>query len=366
MSLDDRDWWREDRKMKDKLYGGDFSLHSKPKYSHRTYRKMPYIKPKGSGNGSKNGCGTIFAAIIVVVIFFVIALESGIPLHGIDLAPGNNSMQSENNDHNINIPGKIVFKREVPYREIDTSKAIVTYDAGVSSDTVVLAENISRKLLYDDNLLRQFIGNNWTVHLSDHELNGIGDVEHPAGYTDYKNRCIVIYAPYCDYSIYHEFGHYFAYIYECNFENIKSEMEALYREEAGNFVSYRNDQETKYGKKNVQEFFACMYDNIVHDADCSHCPKTENYIKNYYNVLANTEYKDIYSVNYEYRVKLEELFQEYGATYTFILDDERIDPKTYDIHDFPPKGFSCQLAGVNGSGTLVINTKDVEDYKITA
>jgi|GEM_PF-5935207 len=30
MSLDDRDWWREDRKRKEKLYGGDFSLHSKP------------------------------------------------------------------------------------------------------------------------------------------------------------------------------------------------------------------------------------------------------------------------------------------------------------------------------------------------
>lgn len=30
-------------------------------------------------------------------------------------------------------------------------------------------------------------------------------------------------------------------------------------------------------------------------------------------------------------MKLEELFQEYGATYTFLLDGERIDPKTYDI-----------------------------------
>ncbi|MBP3242121.1 MAG: hypothetical protein J6M92_16520, partial [Oribacterium sp.] len=72
---------------------------------------------------------------------------------------------------------------------------------------------------------------------SDHELNGIGDVEHPAGYTDYKNRCIVIYAPLCEHAIFHEFGHYFSYIYECNFENIRAEMDSLYTEESRNFVS---------------------------------------------------------------------------------------------------------------------------------
>lgn len=32
MSLDDRDWWREDRRKKEELYGGDFSLNSKPIY----------------------------------------------------------------------------------------------------------------------------------------------------------------------------------------------------------------------------------------------------------------------------------------------------------------------------------------------
>ncbi|ETP73902.1 hypothetical protein UYO_0157 [Lachnospiraceae bacterium JC7] len=357
MSLDDRDWWREDRKKKEKLYGGDFSLHSRPKY-----RKMPDIKPKGTGNG----CGNVFATIIVLVVIFVVALASGVQIPGIGLLSEKNSVQSDNNNSIISIPGKITFKREVPYREIDINGSFVTFDSGVPTKTVELAEGISRILLQNDNLLRQFVGNGWTVHLSDHELNGIGDVEHPAGYTDYKNRCIVIYAPHCEHVIFHEFGHYFAYIYECNFENIKSEMDVLYREEARNFVSYRGDQETKYGKKNVNEFFACMYDNMVHDADSSYCPKTENYIKNCYNILANTDYKDIYSVNYEYRVKLEELFQNYGATYTFILDGERIDPKTYDIHDFPTKGFSCQVSGANGTGTLVIQTYDIENDKITA
>lgn len=30
MSLDDRDWWRKDKKRKEEMYGGDFSLNSKP------------------------------------------------------------------------------------------------------------------------------------------------------------------------------------------------------------------------------------------------------------------------------------------------------------------------------------------------
>ncbi len=34
MSLDERDWWREDRKRKEELYGGDFSLNSKSKDSN--------------------------------------------------------------------------------------------------------------------------------------------------------------------------------------------------------------------------------------------------------------------------------------------------------------------------------------------
>ena len=31
MSVEDRDWYREDFKRKEKEYGGDFSIHSKPK-----------------------------------------------------------------------------------------------------------------------------------------------------------------------------------------------------------------------------------------------------------------------------------------------------------------------------------------------
>jgi uncharacterized SAM-binding protein YcdF (DUF218 family) len=38
----------------------------------------------------------------------------------------------------------------------------------------------------------------------------------------------------------------------------------------------------------------------------------------------------------------------------------------YDIHDFPPKSFTCQASGANGAGTLIITTHDIEDYQIAA
>ncbi len=39
----------------------------------RKLRKMPYIQPNGSGSGSKNGCGTVFMALIIVVALFAAA-----------------------------------------------------------------------------------------------------------------------------------------------------------------------------------------------------------------------------------------------------------------------------------------------------
>ena len=36
MSVEDRDWYREDFKRKEKEYGGDFSLNSKPKHKKKS------------------------------------------------------------------------------------------------------------------------------------------------------------------------------------------------------------------------------------------------------------------------------------------------------------------------------------------
>lgn len=58
MSLDDRDWWREDRRKKEELYGGDFSLNSKLIYKplrDDTFTDTDYtLKPKRNlGNATK-------------------------------------------------------------------------------------------------------------------------------------------------------------------------------------------------------------------------------------------------------------------------------------------------------------------------
>ena len=39
MSVEDRDWYREDFKRKEKEYGGDFSLNSKPKHKKKSTGK---------------------------------------------------------------------------------------------------------------------------------------------------------------------------------------------------------------------------------------------------------------------------------------------------------------------------------------
>ena len=39
MSVEDRDWYREDFKRKEKEYGGDFGLNSKPKHKKKSSGK---------------------------------------------------------------------------------------------------------------------------------------------------------------------------------------------------------------------------------------------------------------------------------------------------------------------------------------
>ena len=41
MSVEDRDWYREDFKRKEKEYGGDFSLNSKPKHKKKQQPDQP-------------------------------------------------------------------------------------------------------------------------------------------------------------------------------------------------------------------------------------------------------------------------------------------------------------------------------------
>lgn len=73
MSLDDRDWWREDHRKKEELYGGDFSLNSKHIFKplrDDTFTDTVYtLKPKrNSGNGTKID---VLSAIIALSVWNV-------------------------------------------------------------------------------------------------------------------------------------------------------------------------------------------------------------------------------------------------------------------------------------------------------
>lgn len=77
MSLDDRDWWREDRRKKEELYGGDFSLNSKPIYKplrDDTFTDTDYtLKPKrNSGNVTKIDLLSTILALSVLTIGLLI------------------------------------------------------------------------------------------------------------------------------------------------------------------------------------------------------------------------------------------------------------------------------------------------------
>ena len=70
MSLDDRDYWREDRKKKEKLYGGDWSLNSKPIKSICDY--------KSAANKYNNGIAFFYLFIVVAFIGLFIAASIGL------------------------------------------------------------------------------------------------------------------------------------------------------------------------------------------------------------------------------------------------------------------------------------------------
>lgn len=79
MSLDDRDWWREDRRKKEELYGGDFSLNSKPIYRplrDDTFTDGGYtLKPKrNSGNATKIDVLSAILALSVLSIGLLMGL----------------------------------------------------------------------------------------------------------------------------------------------------------------------------------------------------------------------------------------------------------------------------------------------------
>lgn len=73
MSLDDRDWWREDRRKKEQLYGGDFSLNSKPIY--RPLRDDTFVDTFSQSKPKQNSHAVtkmdVLGAVLALSVWFV-------------------------------------------------------------------------------------------------------------------------------------------------------------------------------------------------------------------------------------------------------------------------------------------------------
>ncbi len=262
MSLDDRDWWREDRRRKESHQVENIEalwseLEGRNRRQQGGYR----------GQRSGKGCGPLLATVIcVVLLVLTVATYDPEPRQ----ETSGYESRSESIDQSEETRSGIEFRREVPYREIDLTQSVIERDAGVSDASVQKVEEMLDFILSTEALKRQFYGNGWTVYITDHALPMQGAIQ-PAGMTDTGARRISL------------------------------------------------AEDTMYGMSALDEFIASVFDNIVHDfTGC--CPKTEAYVQNMYGTLMQMDYADVFSTDYEYHHSFEEMLQKYGASYEFYLN----------------------------------------------
>ncbi len=347
MSLDDRDWWREDRRRKENRQAENIEalwseLEGKNRKQANGYRRRR----------SGGGCGPLLAtAICVVLLVLTVVTYAPTPRYetrGYE-SGGESIGRSEETRQDI------AFRREVPYREIDLSKPVIERDAGVSDESLQKVEGMLDFILCTDALKRQFYGNDWTVYITNQELPMQGTIQ-PAGLTDTGARRISLVEEHIDRAVYHEFGHYFMAMYVFNVPGAEAELEQLYREEAGAFQSHTGlAEDSMYGMSEPDEFIASVFDNIVHDfTGC--CPKTEAYVQNMYGTLMRMGYAEVFSTDYEYHHSFEEMLQKYGASYEFYIDGQMIDPASYDVHDLRAQGYESKVTDYGGYGSVNVTT----------
>lgn len=347
MSLDDRDWWREDRRRKENRQAENIEalwseLEGKNQKQANGYRRRH----------SGGGCGPLLATVICVVLL-VLTVATYAP------APRYETRGYESGGESIGRSEEtrqgIAFRREVPYREIDLTKPVVERDAGVSDESLQKVEAMLDLILCTDALKRQFYGNDWTVYITDQALPMQGTIQ-PAGMTDTGARRISLVEEQIDRAVFHEFGHYFMAMYVFNVPGAQAEIEQLYAEEAGTFQSHTGiAEDTMYGMSALDEFIASVFDNIVHDfTGC--CPKTEAYVQNMYGTLMQMDYADVFSTDYEYHHSFEEMLLKYGASYEFYIDGQRIDPASYDVHDLRAQGYESTVTDYGGYGSVNVTT----------
>lgn len=347
MSLDDRDWWREDRRRKEKHQVENIEalwseLEGRNRRQQGGYR----------GQRSGKGCGPLLATVICVVLLaLTVATYDPEPRH----ETSGYESRSESIDQSEETRPGIEFRREVPYREIDLTQSVVERDSGVSDASVQKVEEMLDFILSTEALKRQFYGNGWTVYITDHALPMQGAIQ-PAGMTDTSARRISLVEEHIDRAVYHEFGHYFMAMYVFNVPGAQAELEKLYAEEAGTFQSHTGiAEDTMYGMSALDEFIASVFDNIVHDfTGC--CPKTEAYVQNMYGTLMQMDYADVFSTDYEYHHSFEEMLLKYGASYEFYIDGQRIDPASYDVHDLRAQGYESTVTDYGGYGSVNVTT----------
>ncbi len=68
MSIEDRDWYREAYKEKEEKYGGDFSLHSKPKIN--SGNGNPPRRPTMTKNADPSSKGKGLSKTVLILITF--------------------------------------------------------------------------------------------------------------------------------------------------------------------------------------------------------------------------------------------------------------------------------------------------------
>ncbi len=245
--------------------------------------------------------------------------------------------------------------RNVPYREINLTSLPIICDPDVSDNVLYNVQKATEIILCNTYLQRHFIGNGWHIYVTNQPLpktNGLA----PAGITDTGERQISLLSSQIDRAIYHEFGHYFMAMFTYNFPNAEANLNELYTEENSLFQSHTGiEADALYGKSNAHEFVASVFDNIVHGYE-NICPKTEQYLEQMYQALSQLDYSDVYSTSYDYHRNFEELLENYGLSYTILLDGNPIDPITYDIHDLPDSGYETSIHDLGGHGTVFVTS----------
>lgn len=76
MSVEDRDWYREDFKSKEKEYGGDFSLNSKPKHKKKSSGKKKKQQPAQPARPAISSWRRTLNSVLMILLCAILTASS--------------------------------------------------------------------------------------------------------------------------------------------------------------------------------------------------------------------------------------------------------------------------------------------------